>query len=235
LVGTVANPVSGNVLTNDVFGADGRGNGGVGLVSITVDGVTYTYDKATDQITSDGQKVGDHAELTVTTEAHGTLEFDFASGDFTYVPANGNADVTENFSYTIIDGDGDVSTSTLTINVADTDGGSSLRTMSLAADSGAGAASTNAMVADDSTTGETGDRLHGGGAGRAHGSTLSARDIFAGHHELDLSTLGHRDPTSHAALGPEHQAVAGRPSLDVAPPPAAAVGAADIDFHHAAG
>jgi hypothetical protein len=72
-----------------------------------------------------------------------------------------------------------------------------------------------------------------------HGSTLSARDIFAGNHDLDLSTLGHRDPgnpaAGHAALGPEHHSLGDRHALDVAPPPAAAVGPADADFHHTAG
>jgi hypothetical protein len=81
LVGTVAGPpVSGNVLTDptaDVFGADGKGNGGVGLLSIQVGTHTYTYNQATDEIRNETNTlIAAGAELIVSPPTLGeTLDF----------------------------------------------------------------------------------------------------------------------------------------------------------------
>jgi VCBS repeat-containing protein len=119
LVGTVANPVSGNVLLNDDFGPDGKGNGGAGLLTITVAGVTYTFSAG--QITNDfDSKVIAGAVLLVPTALEGgTLEFHFDSGDFTYTPPDVDDPQTERFDYTIVDGDGSKIGATLQVEISD--------------------------------------------------------------------------------------------------------------------
>jgi VCBS repeat-containing protein len=98
--------VTGNVETNDVFGADGKAAGG---------GVT-------------GVEAGSHPGDVVTTGVgtaiagtYGTLTLN-ADGSYSY-HANPNSvsppGATDTFTYTITDGDGDKSTTTLTINVND--------------------------------------------------------------------------------------------------------------------
>ena len=132
LVGTVTvagPPAHGNVLTDpvaDVFGADGKGNGGVGLLSILVGSVTYTYDKAADHITNNfNATVIAGADLIVNTTI-GTLDFNFGNGDYTLTPVNLASDTTQDFLYTIVDGDGDKSAANLELTVINAGGGSAV-------------------------------------------------------------------------------------------------------------
>lgn len=100
--------IAGNVLTDDVFGADGKAAGG-GVV-----GVAAGDDVATP--VSGGTGVGIQGQFgTLTLNADGSYSYD-ALPDI--VPPAGATDV---FVYTIEDGDGDRSTTTLTIKL--TDGG----------------------------------------------------------------------------------------------------------------
>ena len=128
---TLPSSVSGNVLTDngqgaDSFGADGPG----GIVSIIIDGVTFSFDpnanEGAGEITrDDGGSPIAGSTLEVTTELGGDLTFHFANngdnaaGDFTYVPPQVDGDEQEQFAYTIADGDGDTSTRTLTVDVID--------------------------------------------------------------------------------------------------------------------
>lgn len=106
--------VSGNVLANDEFGADGLGQ----IVSITVDGVTYTWD-GSDAITYAGGTYSG-SEITISTQQGGTFTFNFATGDWTYQTATSvEGDFTESISYSLVDGDGDPTAATLTIFVED--------------------------------------------------------------------------------------------------------------------
>ncbi|HET6222399.1 MAG TPA: hypothetical protein VFE11_09545, partial [Dongiaceae bacterium] len=223
---------------NDIFGADGKGNSGVGLVSITINDVTYSYDKATDQITSGGKVVDNDAVLTVTTALHGTLELNFATGAFQYVAPNIDGNATEKFAYVIVDGDGDVSTSTLTVNITDTGASLSARSAALSTDGGAEPAGrSEALSAQSSGEAEAGPhRLHGGG-GALSRPALDARDVFA-DRELDLSRLGHHrgaESQSHAPPSHDLHALGDRHMVDAAPPPAATVSTADVHFHHTGG
>ncbi|WP_043217394.1 DUF5801 repeats-in-toxin domain-containing protein, partial [Aquipseudomonas alcaligenes] len=110
--------VTGNVLQgsdnavgggdDDAYGADGPGR----ILSIEIDGVTYTWDGVLD---------GDEQLSNVLTLAGGKLSFNFQTGAWSYqAPANLDGDKTESFDYVIVDNDGDPSTATLTIHVEDT-------------------------------------------------------------------------------------------------------------------
>ena len=105
--GALLNVVAGaGVLTNDIAGADGFAVGG-GVVGV--------------------RKAGGDLTTAVTTGAgtniagdHGTLHLN-ADGSYTYqaVANNVTSNTTDVFVYTIKDGDGDLSTTTLTINLTD--------------------------------------------------------------------------------------------------------------------
>jgi T1SS-143 domain-containing protein len=93
---------SGNVLTNDSFGADGGR-----IQSILVDGVTRTWNG------TEANEV-----LNVTTALGGSLMFNFRTGDWEYnAPAQLVSNTPETFTYTLVDGDGDTTTASLVINV----------------------------------------------------------------------------------------------------------------------
>jgi T1SS-143 domain-containing protein len=117
---TVPGTLSGNVLANDHTGADG-----VHVASLTLDGVTYAYDAASDTITGGGKTLSGHV-LTLATALGGSLAFAFAdagaahAGDYSYAsPASaGAAGHAESIGYTLVDGDGDKASSTLTIHLA---------------------------------------------------------------------------------------------------------------------
>ncbi len=123
LVTVLPGTTSGNVLANDGFGADGLG----GILSIVVDGHTYAYLPGSDEITKDGVDFAAGSALHLTTGIGGDLTFYFAStpghtaGDWVYgSPASVDADTTEMFTYTIVDGDGDGQSACLKITVEDT-------------------------------------------------------------------------------------------------------------------
>jgi Ca2+-binding RTX toxin-like protein len=97
--------VTGNVLGNDSFGADGGH-----IQSIVIGGVTHTSAEGT--------------HITVTTSIGGSLTFYFAddgshhAGDYAYsAPASVNADKTETFHYTLVDNDGDTAGADLQVVV----------------------------------------------------------------------------------------------------------------------
>ncbi|WP_413208398.1 beta strand repeat-containing protein, partial [Rhodospirillum sp. A1_3_36] len=108
--------VSGNILSNDDPGADGLGQ----IQSITVDGVTYTYDPSGNSISgSDGSSTAGSSLSGLVTAAGATLTFDFATGDYDYTAGPDTEIGTERFDYTIVDGDGDTSSATLELTVED--------------------------------------------------------------------------------------------------------------------
>jgi hypothetical protein len=124
-LGTPSSVISGNILHNDPLtstGADNFGADGGYILSISIDGTTYTYDPAGNDISSSsGQPPAqDTPILTVTTALGGTLTFHFAdsdsgsAGSWTY--STGSAGP-ESFAYAIVDGDGDQATASLDITV----------------------------------------------------------------------------------------------------------------------
>ncbi|TPM96043.1 type I secretion C-terminal target domain-containing protein, partial [Mesorhizobium sp. B2-1-5] len=112
--------VNGNLLGNDHFGADGGH-----VYSITVNGTTYTWNGATgagSQITEAGAITGTiTGQTTVTgiaTAIGGHFSFHFDTGAWTYTsPTNVASNTTESLNYTLVDGDGDKASSSLTVNV----------------------------------------------------------------------------------------------------------------------
>lgn len=104
---TISRAAAAGVLSDDVFGADGRDALG-GVVGVRVAG----SDQTTPVV---GAGVG--TEITTTL---GTLTL-LADGSYTYKsnPNSVTANATDVFVYTIRDADGDLSTTTLTINITD--------------------------------------------------------------------------------------------------------------------
>jgi T1SS-143 domain-containing protein len=117
----VPNSVAGNILLDDPggTGADSFGADGGRILSITVDGVIYTWDGAT-TITKSGADSGtlSGTSISVETAVGGTFTFYFAqsganaAGAWTYLTGeSGN----ESFAYVLVDGDGDQTPSALNI------------------------------------------------------------------------------------------------------------------------
>ncbi|WP_107851116.1 retention module-containing protein [Oceanimonas marisflavi] len=106
---TVPSPtlLSGNVLDNDIAGADGM----KGVVSVTYNGVTYELDEPVNGPTS----------VDIPTGSGGTLTI-YSDGNFTYSgPGNVDGDLTETFLYTMSDKDNDTASALLKITIGDTD------------------------------------------------------------------------------------------------------------------
>ena len=103
--GALLTVAAAGVLSNDVAGADGFAAGG-GVVGVRAAGGDLTTDVTT-------------GVNTPIAGLHGTLHLN-ADGSYTYQSTANNitADTTDVFVYTIKDGDGDLSTTTLTINLA---------------------------------------------------------------------------------------------------------------------
>jgi hypothetical protein len=104
--GSLLTVAASGVLSNDVAGADGFTAGG-GVVGVRAAGNDLTTDVTTGVNTS-------------IAGLHGTLHL-LADGSYTYQSTADSitSDTTDVFVYTVKDGDGDLSTTTLTINLAD--------------------------------------------------------------------------------------------------------------------
>jgi T1SS-143 domain-containing protein len=133
---TVSSPVSGTLLANGGFGADG------GYVkSISVDGSTYTFNSANGNISvtgTDNSSYDSTSHKLLITTAKGTLLIDMDDGTFTFTPKNTTVTGISAFDYTLSDKDGDTSSATLTVNVVKT--GSSLPAVAPEVSTGVGAA-----------------------------------------------------------------------------------------------
>ena len=180
LVGTVAVPVSGNVLTNDIFGADGKGNGGDGIVSIEVGAHTYTFNEATNEIRNEANVlVATGAFLDVSTPLGGRLDFHFDTGAYTYTPPNVTSTQSETFHYAIVDGDGSRSSETLDITV--TDAGHNLVTPHTdVGTDGNDNINASALTVDNIMSGGLGNDTLTGGAGNDYIQGGTGNDSLVG-------------------------------------------------------
>ena len=106
-------PVSGNILANDSFGADGGR-----ILSVTFDGTTYTWDGASTITQTGGGPNIPGTSISIVTDYGGTFDLNFATGAWTYTPpANPPAPTNELFNYVLLDRDGDTASATLTVVV----------------------------------------------------------------------------------------------------------------------
>jgi VCBS repeat-containing protein len=190
LVGTVAAPpVTGNVITDataDVFGADGKGNGGVGLVSVAFNGHTYTYNQATNEIRNEANVlVSASAVLSLNTTLGGTFEFHFDTGAYGYTAPNVNSAQVETFTYTIADGDGDKSSAVLTINVTDA-GGNVVTPLAHIGTNAADNINESAAAADIIISGGLGNDTLTGGAHNDHMQGGTGNDVMNGGAGTDI-------------------------------------------------
>lgn len=124
LVDTLLDNVVGGLVNGNVLhGSDGVDNGGTGdddgygadgpgrIMSIEINGTTYNWDGVLD---------GDQVLSDIPTTHGGKLDFNFATGAWTYrAPSSGGGDQVETFNYVIIDKDGDPSQATLSVYVDD--------------------------------------------------------------------------------------------------------------------
>jgi VCBS repeat-containing protein len=186
LVSTVVNTVSGNVLTNDDFGADGKGNAGSGLASIVIDGVTYAFDGT--QITKVGtSEVIAGATLVEHTLLGGLLEFHFDSGTYTYTAPDVATATAENFTYTIVDGDGDQDPATLHIDI--TNSGVTVVDPSVIFGKDAAGATNDSLAgtaSDDIMSGGAGNDTVSGGDGNDHIQGGAGNDSLVGGAGIDV-------------------------------------------------
>ncbi|MCF8481196.1 MAG: DUF5801 domain-containing protein [Rhodospirillum sp.] len=114
LAETAPSTADGNVVANDNLGEDGFSH----VASVAVAGVIYTFDPASGDVTAeDGSVVSHDGSIHLTTELGGTLDFDFTNGDYSYTAPAGTSGGDEDFTYVVVDGDGDPSTAVLTITV----------------------------------------------------------------------------------------------------------------------
>ena len=108
-------PVTGDVLTNDAEGADGAR-----VLSVAVDGVTFTWDGSAAVTPSNGDPAIAGSVIVVDTLLGGTLTFDFSNGEYSYrPPLSVDSTTIDDIDYTLIDGDGSEITATLNVTVRD--------------------------------------------------------------------------------------------------------------------
>ncbi|MFM5470298.1 DUF5801 repeats-in-toxin domain-containing protein [Aeromonas veronii] len=131
LINTLLDQISGNVIggnvllgndnavgggDDDAFGADGAGR----VLSIEIDGVTYTWNGVGTIAVSTGGSIAGSQLSNIVTDLGGKLSFNFADGTWSYTaPQSVPSDTSESFDYVIIDKDGDPSQATLTVNIED--------------------------------------------------------------------------------------------------------------------
>lgn len=117
-------PITGSILDSGVIGSGAEfGADGGHLQALTIDGVTYTFDKSDDSLTASDS--GDYSydtdshQLTITTAAGAELTVDFDDGAYEYLASpNTTEPYQESLAYTIADNDGDTASASLTLDVA---------------------------------------------------------------------------------------------------------------------
>ena len=183
---------SGNVLTNDTFGADGHGVG-AGILSIKVGNTTYTFDGTN---FNDGQGHTTSGAVLTATTSLGTLTFNFSTGEYSYsTSASVSADQTETFHYTLVDRDGDRAGADLSIIIKNAPHAPTGLDLAQADDSG--------NSSDNVTNHTTGLTISGAAE---NGTTVTLYD--------DVNNNGTRD-SGEATLGSAN-ASGGAFSIDVA-------------------
>ena len=124
-----ASPINGSLVTGGTFGADGGY-----VLSISVNGVIYTYNPAAGGSISvsgnpnNGTFDTSTNTLTVTMGANGSFAVDMDNGVFTYSPpvSVGSA-VNQSIGYVLQDNDGDTASANLNVNISPANGPTIIR------------------------------------------------------------------------------------------------------------
>ncbi|MBJ7388038.1 MAG: cadherin-like domain-containing protein [Sphingomonadaceae bacterium] len=120
-------PITGDLDANDDYGSDGGRILSITVPTAAANDPVYSWNGVTGagaQITASngGPVINGTTSILVATEIGGQFGFNFATGQWSYTPPrNVPADRTEVFNYTIIDGDGDTATASLSVLVENND------------------------------------------------------------------------------------------------------------------
>jgi T1SS-143 domain-containing protein len=115
-------PFEGNFLSGSLQQGGGFGADGGYLQQITIDGTTYVYDQANNQVLVGGALFAAGTEFTVTTVAGGELTMNMLDGSYTYLAGDTQTlPSSEVFDFTVVDMDGDTASASLTLNVIEQD------------------------------------------------------------------------------------------------------------------
>jgi Ca2+-binding RTX toxin-like protein len=125
LAGTIQAPPAGPLSGGSSFATDGvmGGDGGGLVVSVTIQGTTYTFNPATNTVAASGGPNNGSFDaatstLTVTTSQGGRFAVDMDDGSYRYsAPDAVPASFVENMAYTVADTDGDTTSSSVTVTV----------------------------------------------------------------------------------------------------------------------
>ena len=125
LQATVPPATSGNLLTGNVAFGSGVGADGGYMPTISLDGMTYTFNSGAGTITVSGSGGAGYTyngtthELTITTALGGSFTVDMDNGQYSYIAsATISGTVTENIGFALTDADGDRSSGTLALQVS---------------------------------------------------------------------------------------------------------------------
>jgi hypothetical protein len=120
-------PITGDLDVNDDYGTDGGRILSITVPTAAANDPVYTWNGVTgagSQITATngGPVISGTTSILVATDIGGQFGFNFATGQWSYTPPrNVPADRTEVFNYTIVDGDGDTATASLSVLVDNND------------------------------------------------------------------------------------------------------------------
>ncbi|KAA3654940.1 MAG: type I secretion C-terminal target domain-containing protein [Proteobacteria bacterium] len=198
LQSTVVPIAMGNVLSGATPGSVGADQGH--LQSVTMNGITYTWNTASNTIaTSGGTSAatfnGTTHVLTVTTVAGGLLTVDMDNGEYSYRPPfSGSGAMTEMFGFTLIDRDGDTGTGSVTLNITFDQGAPTMV--------GTSSGNTlNGTAGDDIISGLAGNDTINGGDGNDWLSGGDGNDVLNGGNGNDKLVGGNGSDTLNGGAG----------------------------------
>jgi Ca2+-binding RTX toxin-like protein len=123
LASTIMDPVAGQLVEGSSLLSESLGADGGYVRSVTVDGVTYTFDIDTRTLAVTGGVDNStfnstEAEITITTSQGGQFVVDMDDGDYSYVAPDSISDsILERMDFTLMDNDGDTSSSYVEVDV----------------------------------------------------------------------------------------------------------------------
>ncbi len=179
-----------------VDGANGFGADGGRVKSVTVSGITYTYDPSSQVkiTTSSPAPFGFTGTQLALVLAAGTLVIDMASGEYSFTPvADLNAEAQVNVGFTLIDGDGDYDSANLMLTVDPADQPMVLRDNFIVTNQANFAVADWMLLANDTGPHQVSGGTPGAGIGALHGpgaTSVSVTSANTGEYFEYSSTGG---------------------------------------------